>query len=105
MKITRSKQRVEDCLTRFPHLRDDDYKLISTIWLRELQALTYKPKELSAYDLLRIISQGKLSNPESIRRCRAKLQELHKHLRGHNYKVRHKEKLEVQKDLRNFGSM
>ena len=43
--------------------------------------------------------EKKLSSAESIRRSRAKLQELHKHLRGDMYEKRHKLKKDTLYDL------
>tara|TARA_R110000823_G_scaffold315684_1_gene449682 strand:+ start:1558 stop:1863 length:306 start_codon:yes stop_codon:yes gene_type:complete len=101
MKIKSSKNRVQDALIRFPHLRDDDNKLLATIWYRELQQMKFNTLS-NTLAFLKLLSEGKLSNAESIRRCRAKLQELHPNLRGNAYLERHKETEEVQKDLREF---
>lgn len=101
MQIKKSKNRVEDAITRHPHLRDDDNKLLANIWYRELKEMNFNPLK-NTMEFLKILSQGKLSNAESVRRCRAKLQELHPHLRGKAYEERHKEKKIVKQDLNNF---
>ena len=101
MKIKKSKDRVEDALTKHPRLRDDDNKLLANIWYAELKEMNFNTLR-NTMEFLKILSQGKLSNAESVRRCRAKLQELHPQLRGNSYSDRHKEKKEVQEDLRNF---
>ena len=40
---------------------------------------------INAYEFLKMFSEGKLTNPISIRRMRRKLQEEHKYLRGKKY--------------------
>ena len=46
------------------------------------------PSELSAYEMLCMFAESKLTNPETIRRMRQKLQEQHKELRGKKYQER-----------------
>lgn len=78
-----------------PHLRDNDNKLIATIWSMQvggMNALT----NLSAYELLKLFSEDKLYSPESIRRQRQKIQEQYPDLRGVNYVSRQ----EHSKDIR-----
>jgi hypothetical protein len=101
MQIKKSKDRVEDAITNHPHLRDDDNKLIANIWYSELKEMKFNTLK-NTMEFLKILSEGKLSNPESIRRCRAKLQEQHPHLRGNSYADRHKEIQAVKDDLKTF---
>lgn len=81
-KLKNTKDRVEGLIRDYPHLRDDDNKLMATIWWSEC----YKDVELSAREFLEMFSKGVLTNPESIRRCRAKIQEQDSSLRGEFYK-------------------
>jgi hypothetical protein len=76
-------------LTHKKHLRDNDQALIANIWWRELLLLG-KDKTM-AIEFLKLFSEGKLSNPESIRRARQKIQEENPELRGDSYYARHKE--------------
>ena len=101
MKIKKSKDRVREALINHPHLRDDDNRLLANIWYSELKEMKFNVLK-NTMEFLKILSEGKLSNAESVRRCRAKLQELEPGLRGEMYEERHKEKKEVQDDLRNF---
>ena len=56
--------------------------------------------ELSAFDLLKYYAESKLTNAESIRRMRAKLQEEHPELRGRKYQLRQTTlKNKVRKEL------
>jgi hypothetical protein len=82
MKI---KNEVKRILENVYHNRDDDYRLIANIWLKEMQEKNIDLTTINAYQFLKIFAEGKLTNPESIRRMRAKLQEEHEHLRGKKY--------------------
>ena len=84
-----NKEIIIELLTNKMHLRDNDQALIANIWWRELMAQGIEKS--SAYDFLKIFAEGKLSNPESIRRSRQKIQEEEPSLRGDNYYERHKE--------------
>ena len=99
--ISRIKGRIYQDM-KYPHLRDDDNKLLSSTWYNELKDKKFDVYSMTAYDLLKVISEAKLSNSESVRRCRAKLQELHPELRGKIYYARHREKEGVKQDLKTF---
>ena len=66
-------------------LRDSDELLIATLWRNEFPDC----HEISAYVMLGRIARGEVSSPESIRRCRQKIQEEIPELRGHKYNKRH----------------
>ena len=97
MKINTKKKLVIDLLNQFPHLRDDDNKLIATIWKREL-----KTKAITALDFLQLYANKSLTNAESIRRCRQKVQELMPELRGSKYNDRHEASKQTIDQLYNF---
>lgn len=97
MKINTKKELVIKLLTEFPHLRDDDNRLIATIWKREL-----KSKDLTAINFLQLYADKMLTNAESIVRCRRKVQEIYPELRGAKYNVRHDHTKEVVNQLHNF---
>ena len=84
-----NKDVIIDLLTNKEHLRDNDQALIANIWWREL--VTQGKDKSSAFEMLKVFSEGKLSNPESIRRSRQKIQEEQPELRGDSYWFRHKE--------------
>lgn len=71
-----------------PHLRDDDSKLIATIWYQQLG----KPMvdQMSGFDMLQAFADNILINPESIRRMRQKVQEQQPELRGKTFQSRQK---------------
>jgi hypothetical protein len=88
------EKKVENWLRSDDRTRDNDRLLISFIWWNEL------PNDLRTDDvkrLLRLFSGGLLSNPESIRRCRQRIQEVETDLRGVSYQSRQKNAGEVRK--------
>ena len=97
-QMKKSKEKVKALLTEFPHLQDDDYKLIATFYCWEVGGIS-KAQNKSAYELLQDIADGRLTNTETIRRIRAKLQEQYPSLRGTNYSARQKEGDSVTKKI------
>lgn len=91
-KIVKTKDRVEELLTRYPILRDDDNKLMARIWKEESLSHTAK-------DLLIEIGNGKLTSAEAITRARRKLQEQNPGLRGKAYALRHKHEVTVRNNI------
>ena len=98
-KIKRTKEKVEFLLKLFPHLRDDDYRLISSFYLYESGGRDVL-KNISALDFLQEFSKGKFTSPESIRRMRAKVQEENIELRGEKYEERQIKGNEYSKNIK-----
>lgn len=94
-KIKSTMTVVQDLLSKYPHLRDDDNKLVANIWFGERKS-EYTTYFLSDY------AEGKLTPADSITRARRKLQELHPELRGKKYNERHKEEKKVRKNIVNL---
>ena len=86
---------IKHLLTDHPHLRDDDNKLLATVWYHKMPEI-----EESVMDFLHILAKGELPSSESIRRCRQKLQELNPSLRGELWDKRHKMQDQVKKELK-----
>jgi hypothetical protein len=85
-------------LTEYPELRDNDRRLCCNVW-----ATTCDIRNMSAVAFLKLFAAGDLAHPESIRRHRQKLQELHPALRGEKYELRHKKlEPEVRKQVKNY---
>jgi hypothetical protein len=80
------KLKVHILLDKYEHLRDSDQKLIASYWYYEIGGSIFSA--MTAHDLLKKFSEGKLTSTESIRRCRQKLQEENEHLRGKMYSHR-----------------
>lgn len=100
--IKSTKHKVLYLLETEPHLRDSDEKLVSNIWYQELKAMKLDPKSISAMQLLKIIADGLVTNPESIRRCRQGFQNSTPELRGKKYLDRMNKQEDVKDDLDNL---
>ena len=79
------KNKIEQLMLNYPKAMDDDNFLQALVWKGELGA----NPNMSAMDFLRMYAAGAFTSPETIRRCRQKLQEEYPHLRGNKYKIRH----------------
>ena len=103
MKLIREmslvKDRVKALLEKHPHLRDSDNKLIATIWKQDLLNCNEDPSNMTAYSFLMLYSRALLTNSETIRRVRQKIQEENPGLRGTVNEARQKEGEEVRKTI------
>ena len=90
------KETVEGLLWRYPALRDNDEKLITRVWELEDPLLVYG----SYNDFKDAFESRKLPHPESIRRCRAALQQKYPLLRGNSYGARYSEQAKIKKQLK-----
>ena len=98
-EMAKIKDRVKALLVSIPHLRDSDNRLIATIWKHDLFNQGSPSLTITAYDFLKFYSEGKLTNAETIRRVRQKLQEENPELRGTVNEARQKEGEEVRKTI------
>jgi len=87
MKQT-TKDLVLELITKYPALRDSDMKLSANIWHIEIKRQGLDIDNMSASDLLKLIASDKLSSAVSIKRDRAKFQQVNQSLRGTKYKQR-----------------
>ena len=85
MKI---KDLIEELLKEKPYLRDNDNKLCTHIWYRELQKTGLDPYKIPTTDFLTLYSKNKLTLGPTIKRARAKIQEENPSLRGSKYYIR-----------------
>jgi hypothetical protein len=93
------KQRVKSILENEKESRDCDRLLISQIWKTDFES-SYGQLELNdAKGILIALENGELTSPETIRRCRQRLQEENESLRGLKYKVRQKLGEEVRNTI------
>ena len=84
----KTKETIKKILLEKPHLRDNDNKLIAAYWFRELKNKNVNVEEITALDFLHRYADNKLTNAETIRRMRAKLQEEYPEVRGRAYAIR-----------------
>lgn len=90
-------EKVKTYLVKYPTLKDNDLKLIATIWLDEFKALGFSEEEAKKF--LKPIAEGKLTRSGSIIRSRAQLQEKEPEMRGTIYNERMKLQKPVQEEL------
>jgi len=100
-EMSQVKDRVKALLEKHPHLRDSDNKLIATIWKFDLLKIGIRPRLANAEYFLELYSKEKLTNAETIRRVRQKIQEENPDLRGTVNEARQKEGEEVRKQIKN----
>ena len=89
-------------LHHVPHLRDNDQRLMATIWWKHLGD---KIDTMSGMELLQTLALGNLPSYESISRCRRKLQEHNPELRGRSWDYRHKKQTKVKAELKELERM
>ncbi len=87
-QMKQTKDKVRFLLQKYPHLRDDDYKLIATFWKFEGGEKIYAQ---TGRAFLQDVAEGKYTNPETIRRNRACIQKNDPSLRGASYAQRQEE--------------
>lgn len=92
--------KVEYILNKWPLTRDSDMVLVAQFWALESK---FNEKN-TAYEVFDLIKNGKVTNFESIRRVRAKLQEAYPELRGLKYQERHKRQSSVVSNLKSLGN-
>jgi len=102
MNILNQKDLITELLNNYPELKDDDNKLIAKVWNLELEINIDNPELVTAVQFIELLSDGAFANAESIRRCRAKLQEELPHLRGDKYIKRHRHQADVINQLNQF---
>jgi len=93
------KDRVKALLEKHPHLRNCDRKLTATIWKFDLLTTAINPDNFTAIGFLDIYSKGHLTNAETIRRVRQKIQEENPDLRGTVNDLRREQGEEVRKEI------
>lgn len=99
-QIKSLKAKVTQLLIDKESNRDSDNKLIANVWYAQIGGSSIA--KMSAMELLQMVSEGRLSSPESIRRVRQNVQETNLNLRGKSYKKRKEHAAEVRKEIRNL---
>lgn len=96
-QLKQIKAHVLYLLTKYPHLRDDDNKLIANIWHSKIGA--QQANEITAFTFLDNFAKGFYVSPEAIRRTRQKIQEQNPALQGKSYKKRKRKGTETRKQI------
>ena len=98
MKIFNLATEIQHALQKHPVLRDNDNRLIANIWFKKLPNIDV----LTGKDLLMHIAKGKLPSFESISRCRRKIQQEDRSLRGDLWDKRHQIANDIRKEIGRF---
>ena len=107
MKIGTTKELITKLLTEQPYIRDSDNMLIAEIWKIDLEDIERaKPKSMlsSGGGVLDYLGGGDLTSPESITRCRRKIQQENPSLRGRKYILRLQQQTEVKTEIKNWNN-
>ena len=99
-KITRLTDRVIRLLTVESDLRDNDRRLTCNIWWKSVS----NPELLMFEDFIKLYIKGKVPESDSITRCRRKVQEEKKELRGKSWDLRHGLEKTIIEEIREIGS-
>ena len=84
----KTREIVESLLKEKPSLRDNDNRLCTHIWFRELKRMGLDPFTLSTADFFRLYAENTMTLGPTIKRARAKIQEENPKLRGQKYYMR-----------------
>ena len=99
-KIINLADKITKLLTIRPHLRDNDRRLTCNIWWDSVP----NPESITFKDFTDLYIKGKIPESDSITRCRRKVQEEIKELRGKSWDLRHGLQDEIKKELKEIGT-
>jgi hypothetical protein len=100
LKSKKLKNRILKILTENPSNRDDDNRLLCNVWYYEFHEQFKKhPSEVDAMQFFKLLSIGRFTKSESVRRLRQKIQEENPHLRGVNYRERQNHAKKIRKEI------
>jgi hypothetical protein len=103
MKLIEETSRIKNLVTKllieYPRLRNSDTKLMANIWRRDLIRLGQEPNQINAMTFLTFFAAGQLTNPETIRRVRQKIQEQNPELQGKVRGLRKQQAEEITKEI------
>ena len=87
-------------LKKKSHLRDNDRRLTANIWWKSVS----NPELLMFEDFIKLYIKGDVPESDSITRCRRKIQEENKNLRGESWDLRHGLENDIINEIRELGS-
>lgn len=103
LKLKQTVDRVEYLLMNYPHLRDNDNRLVSNVWYNEAKDLIDDDHLMEgAEKFLELLAQGKFTPSKSIERCARKLKEKNPDLQGKNHRIRKANEKEVRKNIKHL---
>ena len=83
-----TKELIRSFLEKKAYLRDDDNRLSTHIWHKEIKSLGLDPAIIPATEFLILYAEKKVTLAPTIKRLRAKIQEESILLRGKKYYIR-----------------
>lgn len=98
-KLKTTMAKVESILNLWPKAKDNDKLLVSIYWAQQIHDDGGEVTKMSAWNLLKDLSDGKLTDSDTITRARRKLQETKPELRGAKYMARMEHQSNVKKEL------
>lgn len=98
-KVVKIKDIVYHLLIDYPELRDNDRQLMLNVWAKQDGSLV---NGRMFRDFALGFKRGDFADPESIRRTRQKLQELHPELRGRTYRERQNLSSQMRNEIPRF---
>lgn len=101
-QLLNTKEKVRFILNKHAKTKDSDTALITFFWHYELIKSGIDIDKITGRDFLHQIFYKKLTDTETIRRCRQKLQEQHPELRGSSYKSRQTESKTITKNIKHL---
>ena len=99
-KISNLVNIVTRLLTIKSDLRDNDRRLICNIWWKSVT----NPELLTFKDFIKLYIKGKVPESDSITRCRRKVQEEIKELRGDVWERRHSLEKVIREEIKEIGT-
>lgn len=91
---------VNELLRQFPKTRDNDFLLVLRTWILELGPSATEEMKQCFRTLLNAYEHKAISNFESVRRSRQKLQEENPELRGQKYHARQEQAELFRKEIK-----
>tara|TARA_Y100000034_G_scaffold131973_1_gene193871 strand:- start:82 stop:396 length:315 start_codon:yes stop_codon:yes gene_type:complete len=95
--------KVKHLLAETPRYRDNDKLLVARIWWEEMKAIRIDPETATARQLMDLMVDDRVTQPDTIKRARRKVQEDFPNLRGIVRTHRLQKQNKIQENIRNLN--
>ena len=99
MNILKDVDRVKTLLLLSDTFKNSDQKLAARVWYDQCSENNVNPNKITAFEFFRMYADDYFCKAQVLIRIRAKLQSEFPELRGDVYYARHKEAIDVRKQL------
>lgn len=99
-QIFNCQNEVEALFIKDPKLQDDDNRLVAYYWKKQIESLGLNINQITAFALLKLYSEKKLTQADVITRARRKLQEENPKYRGLKWNERQVYNNEIKKQIK-----